>query len=408
MKALFFPLSPGAGLAHAGACLSVASELVARGAESVIAYGGTRSDLIKGEGIRIVEVDEMPIEGFDDHNHLTAALPELADLPDRIDRDRQLIEAEKPDVVVIDMRFSAAPAAELAGVPTVTLNHFFSATGYSQLNSGRRRLGMLRHPLHVATRIESIFERDPFGARELTERLAAARRHLGLGPGEGLPIIGPCTAFTTTAELDPPSRPLPDGWHLVGPVTWSASGGTKPPPKSNRPLVFASQGTLGSPAAIGEISKKLAGLDADIAIVTMGAVSPELIEAPGSGITALEVVDNDAWLAAADVAVMHGGHLSMSAAARAGTPTVVIPDGRDHWAWAAKVGRLGTGIPIYRPISPGKIGRAVRKVLTEDSYRARAAELAQNLQGCSGEADTADLIEGVAITPDLGLGSRRD
>lgn len=403
MKALFFPFSTGPGLAHAGACLAVASELSKRGSEAVLAYGGTRPDLIKADGVRVVEVEEMPIEGFGDHEHLTSALPELATLPDRIDQDRQLIEAEKPDVVVIDMRFSAAPAAELAGVPTVTINHFFASTGFSETTSLRRRLGMLRHPLYAANRVRSIFDRDPFKAQETFERIASARRTLGLPPADELPIIGPCTAFTTTAGLDPPARALPEGWHLVGPVTWSATGGEKPPAGGKRPLVFVSQGTLGSQEALSEISKALAGLDAEIGVVTMGALSPEKINELGPGVVGFETVDNDAWLAAADLAVLHGGHLSMSAAARAGTPSVVIPDGRDHWAWAAKARRLGTGIPLYRPILRGQIGRAARKVLTDERFKARAIELARDLEGYSGESNTADLIEKVARDPQFGM-----
>ena len=264
---------------------------------------------------------------------------------------------------------------------------------------------MLRHPLYVAGRLGSVFDRDPFGAEALARRFAETRRRLGLPPSEdqGLPMIGPCTAFTTTPFLDPPARPLPEGWHYVGPVTWSASDGTAPPPRGDRPLLFASQGTLGAESAIGEIARALSDLDAEIAVVTVGAADHRGIESLGPRITALDFVDNDAWLEAADVAVLHGGHLSMSAAARAGTPTIVIPDGRDHWAWAAKTTRFGTGIALYRPLIPGAIGRAVRKVLAVSGYTERAGRLASDLRDWSGEERTADLIERVAAEPELGI-----
>jgi UDP:flavonoid glycosyltransferase YjiC (YdhE family) len=166
--------------------------------------------------------------------------------------------------------------------------------------------------------------------------------------------------------------------------------------------VFTSQGTLGAESSIEEISLSLSGLDAEIAVVTMGAADHQEIESLGSGIRALEFVDNDAWVQAADVVVLHGGHLSMSAAARAGTPTVVIPDGRDHWAWATKTTRFGTGISLYRPLRPGAVGRAVRKVLSRPEYAERAATLAEDLRGWRGEERIADLIERVADDPDLG------
>lgn len=402
MKVLFFPFCPGSGLAHAGACLSVAGELAARGHEAVLAYGGNRPDLVMREGVRIIKVDEVPLDRAGDHNRMDRFYPDTESLIGFIESDRALIEAEAPDVVAIDMRLPSAPAAELAGVPVVSINHFLPTTGYTTLTSSQRRLGMLRHPLYVAGRIGSILDRDPFGARILSGRFADARCRLGLPLREGLPMTGACTAFTTTPFLDPPSHPFPDGWHYAGPVTWSAHGGELPSGHGERPLVFTSQGTLGAKSAIREVVRSLSGLDAEIAVVTMGAVDHREIESLGTGIRALELVDNDAWLEAADIAVMHGGHLSMSAAARAGTPTVVIPDGRDHWAWAAKVARLGTGIPLYRPLVPGAIGRAVRKVLTRPGYTERAGRLAVELEDWKGESRIADLIEEVADKPELG------
>jgi UDP:flavonoid glycosyltransferase YjiC (YdhE family) len=403
MKALFFPFSTGPGLAHAGACLSVAGRLVERDSEAFIAYGGTRPDLVRGDGIGVIDVEEVPLEAADNHQRVDPFYPDVETLIRFIEGDRAVIESEAPDVVVVDMRMPSMAAAELAGIPTVAINHFLPFTGYTTLSSWQRRLRMLRHPLRVASRLPSIFRRDPFGAQILVDRFAEARRVLGLPPMEGLPMTGPCTAFTTTPFLDPPSRPLPQGWHYAGPITWSVPGGQGPPGRGSRPLVFISQGTLGSGRAMKEIVKGLSGLEAEIAVVTMGVTDREEIESLGPGITALEVVDNDAWVSAADVAVMHGGHLSMSAAARAGTPTVVIPDGRDHWAWAAKTDRLGTGIALYRPLIPGAVGRAVRKILTDPGYTERADRLARKLEGWSGEEKTADLIERVAAEPELGI-----
>ena len=39
-RVLLFPLAPGGGLAHVGACVAVADELESRGHETVLAYGG--------------------------------------------------------------------------------------------------------------------------------------------------------------------------------------------------------------------------------------------------------------------------------------------------------------------------------------------------------------------------------
>src|SRR5579864_2730200 len=122
-RVLLFPFAPGGGLAHVGACITLARELDRRGHETVFAYGGDRADLVRAETGGFEHVDEVPVErtGGDTIAHWFETPAQLVAL---VEGDRRVIERVRPDVVVVDTRLSASYASELAGVPDLALMHF--------------------------------------------------------------------------------------------------------------------------------------------------------------------------------------------------------------------------------------------------------------------------------------------
>ncbi len=346
--------------------------------------------------VRVVEVDEVPYERTLDRGRMDTWYPDAADLAARVQADRDVIAAERPDVVVTDARISAQVAATASGLPHVSLNHFLAGSGRTAWTSRRARLRALRRPVHAISRLPRLVRRDALGARRLQSRVGEVRAALGLEPGGSL-FAGDLTLVTTTPLLDP-ARDLPPSWRYVGPVTWSAAAPAAPAPAhgGSSPLVFVSQGSIGAPSTLRSVARELAGEPVDVMIATMGACPPAELDAIAPNVMAGNVVDSDGWLAVADVAVLHGGHLTLSAASRAGVPLVVLPDGRDHWAWAARVEALGTGIALPAPRAPGAVRRAVRRVLRDDRYRNSAAELARHLAGWDGRRRCADAIEEIA------------
>ena len=74
--------------------------------------------------------------------------------------------------------------------------------------------------------------------------------------------------------------------------------------------------------------------------------------------------------------VTNGGYGGVQQALANGVPLVVAGDSEDKPEVAARVQWSGTGINLHtgRP-SPAMVARAVRRVLTHDSYRARARAL---------------------------------
>ncbi len=392
MKALLLPFAPGPGMAHVGACLAVGEELAARGHDVVLGYGGSRPELLGGGAVRVVEADEIPYERTASRPRIDHWYPDSADLLARVQADLELIAGERPDVVVTDARIPAQIAAQASGVPHVSINHFLPNTGMTAWTTPRARLRALRRPAHTLSRLPQLARGDAHGATRLGSRVNEVRASLGLDPATSL-FAGQITLATTTPLLDPAPR-LPAAWRYVGPITWSVPAGAAPPDRrGGRPFVYVSQGSIGAPGRLRAIARELSREPVEGMIATMGACDPAELRSLAPNLDAANCVDNDAWLRAADVAVLHGGHLTVSAAACAGVPVIVLPDGRDHWAWAARVETFGTGIALRSPRTPGAIRRAVRRVLREPRFRERAAELARHLAGWDGRSLAAAAIE---------------
>jgi UDP:flavonoid glycosyltransferase YjiC (YdhE family) len=82
-----------------------------------------------------------------------------------------------------------------------------------------------------------------------------------------------------------------------------------------------------------------------------------------------------------------------------GVPMVAIPVTNDQPGVAARIAWTGVGemIPL-KQLSVPKLQTAIRKVLTEDSYKKRAIALQEAIQRSGGVQKAADIIEQVIST----------
>ena len=110
-----------------------------------------------------------------------------------------------------------------------------------------------------------------------------------------------------------------------------------------------------------------------------------------------ELLPGRQCLEAADVAVVHGGHLTFCEALSTGTPMVVLPHRLDQIARVNRAERLGVGVSVWpAPKREGAVRAATRRVLSSPSYARRSAALAARLQAWDGAANAAGLAEGLA------------
>jgi UDP:flavonoid glycosyltransferase YjiC (YdhE family) len=271
--------------------------------------------------------------------------------------------------------------------------HFLGSSPYTR----RDRREVLARPSTWASRAygaaRSLVQRDAASTRRLVAILAEARARLELAPRQGFPWDGRRVACTTTPRLDPTAG-MPAHWHYVGPVTWSAPGpeldlsGVE----DSRPLVYVTQGSTGAASRLRRAVRELANDDVQLLVATAQLCDPaELARTPG--VMARRYLPDAECSRRADVAVVHGGHLSASQAHVAGTPVVVLPTTNDQRVWAARVERLGTGIAVRPPVVPGAIRRGVRRELGQPAHAEAARAVAEHLKAWPGAQLTAQLVE---------------
>jgi UDP:flavonoid glycosyltransferase YjiC (YdhE family) len=188
----------------------------------------------------------------------------------------------------------------------------------------------------------------------------------------------------TVAGFEYPRSDLPPSVRLVGPILAPPSEAFEEPSwwdelGSGRPVVHVTQGTLDN-ADLGRLllltTRALAHDDVLVVATTGGPDPGPLLPGLPANVRLERFVPHDRLLPHVDVMVTNGGYGGVQQALANGVPLVVAGDSEDKPEVAARVQWSGTGINLHtgRP-SQAMVARAVRRILSHDSYRRRAREL---------------------------------
>lgn len=173
-----------------------------------------------------------------------------------------------------------------------------------------------------------------------------------------------------------------------------------PPPwweqLDERPLVIVSQGTLAN-VDLGQLllpaMQGLAGDELQL-LLTTGGRDPALLGAavPANAIVT-EHVPFELALPRAAVLVTNGGYGSVQAALAHGVPLVVAGTGEDKAEVATRVAWSGAGINLHsNEPTADAVAVAVRKLVHEPRYRARARLLADEMAALDARAAIAGAV----------------
>ncbi|HHW4401331.1 TPA: nucleotide disphospho-sugar-binding domain-containing protein [Aeromonas hydrophila] len=173
-----------------------------------------------------------------------------------------------------------------------------------------------------------------------------------------------------------------------------------PPPwweqLDERPLVIVSQGTLAN-VDLGQLlipaMQGLAGDELQL-LLTTGGRDPALLGAavPANAIVT-EHVPFELALPRAAVLVTNGGYGSVQAALAHGVPLVVAGTGEDKAEVATRVAWSGAGINLHsNEPTADAVAVAVRKLVHEPRYRARARLLADEMAALDARAVIAGAV----------------
>lgn len=294
------------------------------------------------------------------------------------------IERRPPDVLVIDfMVFGARVAAEASGLPTAVMAHSVLAMpgcGIPPIGTGfkppRGPLGRARDSAMFAI-TRRVFDKG-------LPALNATRRGLGLPPASSViehALAGDRVLLLTSRAFEFPQFAPPPNAIFVGPrlddPAWTAEWS---PPQGDTPIVLVGLSTtfMDQRAMLRRIAAALGELPVRGLITTGPAIAPRDIDAPPN-VTVVESAPHGKVLRHAAAVVTHGGHGTMIKALAAGVPVVAMPMGRDQLDNAARLEVSGAGIRLRPNARPRRIAAALRSVLEQPAYAARASRIAATI-----------------------------
>jgi UDP:flavonoid glycosyltransferase YjiC (YdhE family) len=327
-------------------------------------------------------------------------------------RDLRAILADRAaDCIVVDSMFfgalplalgprEARPALASVGVmPYPSCSRDTAPFGVA-LQPGRGPLARARNgALNWATEHGVLADIQRFARR----RLAEAGSDRGF-PGYFVdlpPRVVDAYFQATVAGFEYPRADLAPTVRFVGPILPPPSPSFDAPSwwdevEGARPVVHVTQGTLDN-ADLGRLLLVTVDALADddvLVVATTGGPDPAPLRPRLPANVRLErSIPHDRLLPHVDAMVTNGGYGGVQQALANGVPLVVAGDSEDKPEVAARVQWSGTGINLHtgRP-SRAMVARAVRRVLSRQSYRVRARALQAEIAASDPLGDIDDAL----------------
>ncbi len=149
-----------------------------------------------------------------------------------------------------------------------------------------------------------------------------------------------------------------------------------------RPIVAVTQGTIrpDTTELLGPTIEALRHTDVMV-VVTTGIGDPSALGKLPSNVRAERFIPYELLLARASVFVSNGGYIGTNLALHHGVPVVQVGSTEEKAEIGRRVVWAGVGVRLPKTeTTPGLVRGAVRRILADDSYRTKAAELAGDYQ----------------------------
>lgn len=403
---------------HVGPVLRVGAHLVAQGHRVTMLTGSRFADLVTDHGMRHVALtgaadfdDRDPASYLPDRDQYRGVRQAQYDIrtifvetiPDQVRHVDELVLDIGPDAVLADNAFAGVLPMIQRGGPRPPV----AALGVTPLTQSSRVLGPQGLGLPPA---RSVLDRARYGAMGVVARrmifrptqqsarrafaaagaeldffiMDASRkadRFLQLGP-PGLEYERPDLARNTRVVGVLPDEPaesidVPDWWDELD---------------GRRPVVHVTQGTIDNQDFERLVRPSLEALaDEEVTVVvTAGGRDPRDIGPVPDNARVARYLPYETFLPRVDVAVTNGGFGGVQSMLAAGVPLVVAGDTEDKPEVAARVAHSGAGLDLRTGTpTPEQVASAVRQVLGDDAFRARA----QQLQKAAATIDALGVIE---------------
>ncbi len=222
--------------------------------------------------------------------------------------------------------------------------------------------------------------------------LTALKHSSDLIHGAGLRLI------QTLERFDFPLEPRPANVRYTGPVLsdpdWTSSWTNPWSAEDPRPLVVISLSSTfqNQHAAIQSAIDALQ--DQEIrGLVTLGpSMETDSFSVP-ENVSVMASAPHSRVFPLADLVITHAGHGTLMRALSHGLPLICLPMGRDQNDNAVKVEHHGCGIHLSPKSDPGKIRKAILRILSEESFRKSAHSFQKDLHATDQRAMAIREIE---------------
>ena len=220
------------------------------------------------------------------------------------------------------------------------------------------------------------------------------------------PILNPNDYYSKLAQLcqqpsefEFPRQNLPNCFHFTGPYNNISSREPTPFPfekLTGQPLIYASMGTIQNRLLeiFHYIAEACNGLDAQLVISLGGSASPEALKGLLGNPLVVGYAPQLELLQKTTLTITHAGMNTTLESLNNGVPMVAIPIANDQPGVASRIVWSGSGeaIPVKK-VNVNNLRTAIKKVLTEDSYKKNALRLQAAIQKSGGTKRAIDIVE---------------
>jgi UDP:flavonoid glycosyltransferase YjiC (YdhE family) len=423
---------------HLEPILSLANIAMARGDEAICLTGAHLADSVHAAGVRFAPLP--PSAGLD-FRKMEEIYPELVSMPPGPERIRfsferafldpmpaqaealrELIDQEKPDVVVTDSAFYGRVPLF---VDRSTARPPFAGLGFSFLCLTRPDGAPLGLGFPPASTDEERAHYAEIGAgvdamvtepirRYLDEKLIdMGVPALNLPPWDAMVLTNDLYLQPTTPEFEYPFSPTPELVRFIGVLPSLPRKGAVPPEwwheiDEGRPVVLVTQGTWAN-FDFGELVEPALEALSDrqdvLVLVTTGGRPVESVKhANAPNVRVAEFLDYSALLPRLSLLITNGGYRTVSLALKAGVPVVASGRTEDRAEVGARVAWSGVGlqVPSAQP-SAAELREAITRVMAEPSFRERARRVSASLAAINTPKEILARLDDL-VTRSNGLG----
>lgn len=262
--------------------------------------------------------------------------------------DLKVIDDFKPDFVIGDYRTSLAISARLRGIPYFSLINCWNSP-LTKINRSVPQIPITNFlPVSVCQALYNTV--GTIITKKMTSKIGAVYEEFGLSLSATdlyeLYMDADAILFPDIPEYWSSSETLPDNYHFIGPVFWSAEAPFELESNwnhDNRKVVFISLGSSGNSnlwpqlfAAMNESSHRF--------IVN----GPKSVNELKSHIHCFPIVPTKQAMVLSDLVVYSGSAMQMQQCLSLGKPSIAIPSNLDQFACVNSIEKFGAS-EILRP-----------------------------------------------------------